>query len=96
MGFLQWTLDGAQGPPVLTATAFLPTLHLRRGQGRENSAKAEVYETEGEVQIMGRVGQEEGMKVEVGNGGAVRGERAPSCSAFPVTQPPSAEGSRQS
>lgn len=35
-----------------------------------------------------RRGQEEGMKVEVGNGGAVRGERAPSRPAFPVTQPP--------
>lgn len=90
LDFLQWTLDEAQGPPVLTATAFPPTLHCV--EGRSGRAQQRLRYMRQRVRCRSRVevrgGQEEGMKVEVGNGGAVRGGRAPSRPAFPVTRPP--------
>lgn len=90
LDFLQWTLDEAQGPPVLTATAFPPTLHCVEGRsGRAQQRPRCIRQRvrcRSWVEVRG--GQEEGMKVEVGNGGAVRGERAPSRPAFPVTRPP--------
>lgn len=83
-------MDGAQGPPVLTATAFSSTLHLCRGQDRENSAKAEVYETEGDVQIVGRGKRRTGRGHEGGGGEWKSCQRRESSqsSSFPVTQPP--------
>lgn len=68
--------------PSHSSSTHSPLMQSPPGQGREISAKAEVDETEGGVQIRGRdKGRARGG--DDGRGGAGRGERAPGLFSLP-------------